>query len=115
MKKIDLSTITMHGLSEAYVELEAENKRLITMSVDWVVNTQKIIELEAENQKLREALGKLRQEHLIMEDCWYSCPLAKDEYGEWECCRDIEDKDRECDCGADEHNAIIDEALKEQE
>jgi hypothetical protein len=64
-------------------------------------------ELEAENKRLREALGKLRREHLVFEDPEYSCPLAID----WADVNDI----RECDCGADEHNAIIDEALKEQE
>lgn len=39
----------------------------------------------------------LKLDHHIGPDCWYSCP--KSEEG---CCD--EDKDDECNCGADEHN-----------
>ncbi len=56
-----------------------------------------------QNKRLREALGKLRREHEVCDDCWYSCPKSG------ECCQ--ENVSPECNCGADEANAIIDEAL----
>lgn len=46
-------------------------------------------------------LEKLRQHHVYCEDCWYSCPKAEDS-----CCDDRQGN--ECNCGADEHNAILD-------
>jgi hypothetical protein len=61
--------------------------------------------LEAENDALRAALEKSRMPHLVVDgDCWYSCPKSG------ECCNDGEDKDH-CNCGADQHNAVIDAAL----
>lgn len=46
-------------------------------------------------------LEKLRRQHAYCEDCWYSCPKAEDG-----CCDDRAGD--ECNCGADEHNAILD-------
>lgn len=46
-------------------------------------------------------LNRLRREHLVVEDCWYSCPKSG------ECCNDNY-ADSECWCGADKHNALID-------
>lgn len=47
-------------------------------------------------------LHRLRREHLDVEDCWYSCPKAEDG-----CCDDAQGD--ECNCGADTHNALVDE------
>lgn len=53
--------------------------------------------------KLREKLELLRLKHYVCDDCWYSCPKSG------ECCNN-EPKDY-CNCGADSHNAVIDEIL----
>jgi len=54
-----------------------------------------------------EALAKLAyKSHYYCEDCFYSCPKAEDG-----CCDD--DSGDECRCGADEHNAKVDELLVE--
>lgn len=50
-------------------------------------------------------LESLRRSHYVCEDCWYSCPASG------ECCRDYDETRTECDCGADEHNAQVDEAI----
>jgi len=53
----------------------------------------------------REAVESLRRLHRVVEgDCWYSCPASG------ECCRD--NGSTGCDCGADRHNAIIDNIVK---
>ena len=59
---------------------------------------------------LIELIESLRVQHYHVEDdCWYSCAADP------ECC----DRDRKrqtggrCDCGADEHNRRVDEALAE--
>jgi dCMP deaminase len=53
-------------------------------------------------------LEKLRREHLSthfsIDDCWYSCP--KSPYG----CYD-DSVGTACNCGADEHNAILDRLI----
>ena len=46
-------------------------------------------------------LEKLRIDHTDCEDGWYSCPKAKNG------CLDDRAGDA-CNCGADEHNAILD-------
>lgn len=53
---------------------------------------------------LRALLEQLRQAHHQCEDSWYSCPKNP------EGCADEREKD--CTCGADEHNALIDSALR---
>lgn len=57
-----------------------------------------------ELEHLRAALRAARLPHLVVEDCWYSCPKSGQN------CDDRADPD-ECRCGADEHNARIDAAL----
>jgi hypothetical protein len=52
---------------------------------------------------LRALIESLRREHYDCEDCWYSCP--KSEGG---CCDDAQTG---CTCGADAHNARVNEAL----
>ena len=48
-------------------------------------------------------LYALRRTHLECEDCWYSCPKSG------ECCN--AEAGKECNCGADRVNAIIDRIL----
>jgi hypothetical protein len=48
------------------------------------------------------ALGAAKIKHLVVEDCWYSCPESG------ECCNDYA---HGCDCGAEAHNTRIDAAL----
>ena len=63
-----------------------------------------VFALVGEVERLREALTKLRVEHLYVDDCWYSCPKSIEG-----CCDDSKGDD--CNCGADAHNAVIDAAL----
>lgn len=51
----------------------------------------------------RETMERLRLTHHNCEDSWYSCPKHEDG------CAD--ERQTECNCGADSHNAIIDAAL----
>lgn len=54
-------------------------------------------------QVLRE---KLRREHLVVdEDCYYSCPKSG------QCCNENKPEDR-CECGADRHNANLEDLLR---
>ena len=52
---------------------------------------------------LVRALEEARRPHVVVEDCWYSCPASG------ECCND--EAGERCDCGADAHNAAIDAAI----
>lgn len=45
-------------------------------------------------------LRRLARHHRYIEDCWYSCPKAPEG-----CCDDTQGD--ECNCGADENNALI--------
>lgn len=54
---------------------------------------------------LIDELEKLRLKHHEGSDCWYSCPKSG------ESCKDHADK-TECDCGADENNAKLDEIIE---
>ena len=60
--------------------------------------------------QLREALSNAKIKHLVVEDCWYSCPKSG------ECCddREMEREQAECNCGADDHNQTIDKVLGEE-
>lgn len=52
---------------------------------------------------LIDALGNLaRRGHYYCEDSWYSCPKAEDGCAN-------ENAGTECNCGADEHNAKVEE------
>jgi hypothetical protein len=63
--------------------------------------------LREQNERLREALTKLRRSHVYCEDTWYSCPKADEG-----CADDSQGED--CNCGADAANAIIAAALAEK-
>jgi hypothetical protein len=55
-------------------------------------------------QVVAEMLAPLRREHLVVdEDNWYSCPMSE------ECNRDSYTGEPRCNCGADAHNARVDE------
>jgi len=72
-------------------------------SLDIHKNTHKACstELEAALAKAEE----LRLSHYYNDDdCWYSCPASG------QCCR--ENAGLKCDCGADAHNARVDELIK---
>lgn len=66
-----------------------------------------VVSLDAVESALevaRSALLAAKRSHLHVEDCWYSCPKSEDG-----CCD--EEAGDACNCGADKHNAAIDEAL----
>lgn len=61
--------------------------------------------LSLEIDRLAELLPKLKRNHYECEDCYYSCPKCKEG-----CCDEREGD--QCTCGADKHNALVDEAIK---
>jgi hypothetical protein len=56
-----------------------------------------------DSEYLLHLVEKLRRTHLVVEDCWYSCPKSG------ECCNDVSGD--QCDCGADQHNARVDSLI----
>ena len=58
-------------------------------------------------ERLRFALIAAKRAHYVCDDCFYSCPKSG------ECCDQDADPEK-CYCGADAHNAKIDEALNAQ-
>lgn len=57
--------------------------------------------------RISSLIEQARQEHFLSdEDCWYACPKSGN------CCDPAKPKDQ-CNCGADAHNAWIDELKKE--
>jgi len=78
----------------------AEKEKAINSAIEaWNSRDQ-----ETRIQGLVEALEKLRVEHYQCEDSWYSCPKSEDG-----CANEFEGDG--CNCGADKHNEIIDQAL----
>ena len=59
---------------------------------------------DAQIRTLRNALLAAKIPHYVCEDCWYSCGKTG-----VDCCNDA--ARGKCTCGADAHNAKIDEAL----
>ena len=51
-------------------------------------------------------LKALYRTHRECEDCWYSCPKSG------ECC---DDRQEDCNCGANQHNKKVDEAIEKLE
>jgi hypothetical protein len=79
------------------------------------VALEEIAKLEAKFvariRRLEEVLQGLRRTHLVVDDCWYSCPKAVDDvYGDSACCDDSK-RESICTCGAEKHNAAIDAVL----
>jgi len=62
--------------------------------------TARIAELEAAQKEALSLLPELERGHYYCDDCWYSCPKAVDG-----CCD--ESRGDECDCGADDYNALL--------
>jgi hypothetical protein len=58
---------------------------------------------DAEIERLRAALTAAKVSHHICDDCWYSCPKSSEG-----CC---DEREKDCNCGAEKHNAAIDSAL----
>lgn len=56
----------------------------------------------SQRERVYEILEELRRSRDQCEDCWYSCPKSGD------CCNDNQKHD-ECNCGADRHNALVEE------
>lgn len=67
------------------------------------------------SKELIEAIEALRRPHLDLdEDCYYSCPKAPHWSGEGSAsCNDDAKARGDCTCGADIHNAKVDELLKQ--
>ncbi len=63
----------------------------------------KVLEVEEQRDGLLDALRAAKRQHLIVDDCWYSCPKSGN------CC---DDSAEGCRCGADKHNAAIDAAIE---
>lgn len=56
------------------------------------------------HEELVATVERLRVPHLVVEDCWYSCPKSG------ESCNENAPEDL-CTCGADDHNGRVDEVL----
>lgn len=83
---------------EALIEAHRKDCSLVTLDrvdADYLL---------ARVERLEAALREAKLEHHICDDSWYSCPKSGD-------CL-LEFKDRECNCGAEQHNARITAALE---
>ena len=67
--------------------------------------SQKSQKLSFNSEWLLEKLEELRVSHYNCGDSWYSCPKSS------EGCVN-EEVDDECNCGADKHNAVVDELIQ---
>ena len=86
----------------AYDSSQAELARLTSLFM--VVRD----DFRDEVSRLRTALKTLRaRPHLVVEDCWYSCPLSEEG-----CC---DHSKKGCTCGIEKERALIDEALRDAE
>jgi hypothetical protein len=59
---------------------------------------------------LLEKLEKLRSKHFVCDDPYYSCPLGVESWVVSKESSDVTEED--CDCGAREHNALLDEIIE---
>lgn len=57
------------------------------------------------SERLLTILQKLKTKHYECDDCYYSCPKCEEG-----CCNEYAED--ECNCGADEQNALVDEAIR---
>ncbi len=89
-----------------------DNTQLLSKEASVTLLSDMLKQAEEEKRVLRKALEAAKRQHLIVDDCWYSCPLAKRDHSEDSAsCNDAEIARGECTCGADAHNAAIDAAL----
>ena len=77
-----------------YVKVDWNNRH-----IEDALNAR-IAELEAAQKEALSLLPELERGHYYCDDCWYSCPKAVDG-----CCD--ESRGDECDCGADDYNALL--------
>jgi len=78
--------------------------RSITQDLNRIAGQhQVILDLTSRCEILERALRAAKITHYTCEDCWYSCPLSAEG-----CC---DEREKECNCGAEKHNAAIDSAL----
>jgi len=56
-------------------------------------------------EQIQQILEPLRVPHFYCDDSWYSCPKAEDG-----CANDGAGDD--CNCGADKHNALVDDCAR---
>jgi hypothetical protein len=80
------------------------------MTEEYVTTDDQLRAALAASSSLLAQLEHLRRPHVIVDDCWYSCPKAVDEDGDPACCNDELLWLERCTCGADAHNARL-EAL----
>lgn len=99
-----------HGYSGPVTQdgLEEENRRLRKMieSIRQDLTPYQVpslVEITALCKELADALAAAKRTHSTCENEWYSCPLSS------EGC--LDDRETECNCGAEAHNAAIDAAL----
>ncbi len=64
---------------------------------------ERIPELELRIEKLRALLRESKRYHRYCEDGWYSCPKEADGC--------LDEREDECNCGADEWNTKVDNEL----
>jgi hypothetical protein len=76
---------------------------------DWKEYPKKMLRVKAASEAAKEIiiakLQSMKQGHYECEDGWYSCPKSE------EGCLDESDGNK-CNCGADEINTEIDEAIE---
>lgn len=80
--------------------------QVLPYQVEGVEMNPKFALYELAIYRLREALHAAKIPHYVCDDCFYSCPKTG------ESCNELPND--VCDCGADAHNAKIDEALSEK-
>lgn len=97
-------------MAESGLDLRAVEARLPPPS-EWEDRERTTWALLVHVRALRAALEAAKQPHLVVEDCWYSCPKALDDRGRSQCCHDAI-SEGPCNCGADQHNAKIDIVLR---
>lgn len=65
------------------------------------------------SKELIAAIEALRVPHLVVDDCWYSCPKAQRDWSEGSAsCNDDAKASGDCTCNADEHNAKVDAVIE---
>lgn len=74
----------------------ADDRTVANHIVEWDP-ARALLEIEAKRQLLADALA---EKHVVVEDCWYTCPAATEERDGGETCNDAEGG-KPCNCGRD--------------